>query len=68
MKVSKQKFGMLSDGSKVHLYTVENGNMSFSCTDYGCTITSIILNDGKNKKTEYLFTQSFLYHLTFTSS
>ena len=50
MKVSKQKFGMLSDGSKVHLYTVENGNMSFSCTDYGCTITSIILNDGKNKK------------------
>ena len=44
MKVSKQKFGMLSDGTKVNLYTVKNSKMSFSCTDYGCTITSIILN------------------------
>lgn len=60
MKVSKQKFGMLSDGSKVHLYTVENGNMSFSCTDYGCTITSIILNDGKNKKTDVVLGYSTL--------
>jgi aldose 1-epimerase len=50
MKVSKQKFGMLSDGRKVNLYTVKNGNMSFSCTDYGCTITSIVLNDGENKR------------------
>ena len=50
MKVSKSKFGMLCDGTKVNLYTVKNGNMSFSCTDYGCTITSIVLNDGKGKR------------------
>ena len=54
MKVTKQKFGMLSDGTKVNLYTVKNGKMSFSCTDYGCTITSIVLNDGKGKNTDIL--------------
>ena len=45
MKIKKQKWGVLSDGTKVHLYTVSNDNMSFSCTDYGCTITSIIVKD-----------------------
>ena len=52
MKVTKSKFGVLCDGTKVHLYTVNNGNMSFSCTDYGCTITSIVLNGSKGKKTD----------------
>jgi aldose 1-epimerase len=41
MEVKEFKFARLSDGSKVHLYTVNNGSMSFSVTDYGCTITSI---------------------------
>ena len=52
MKVDKSKFGLLSDGSKVTLYTVSNGSMQFSCTDYGCTITSIILKDSDGKKTD----------------
>ena len=43
MKLKKAKFGLLSDGTKVHLYTISNGKMSFSATDYGCTITSIML-------------------------
>ena len=60
MKVTKTKFGMLCDGTKVNLYTVKNGNMSFSCTDYGCTITSIVLNDGENKKTDVLLGYSTL--------
>ena len=60
MKVTKSKFGMLCDGTKVNLYTVKNGNMSFSCTDYGCTITSIVLNDGENKKTDVLLGYSTL--------
>jgi len=54
MKVSKQKFGMLSDGTKVNLYTVKNDNMSFSCTDYGCTLTSIVLNNKDGSKTDVL--------------
>ena len=52
MEIKKQKWGILSDGTKVHLYTVSNGNMSFSCTDYGCTITSIVLNGKDGKKTD----------------
>ena len=60
MKVTKTKFGMLCDGTKVHLYTVKNGNMSFSCTDYGCTITSIVLNDGECKETDVLLGYSTL--------
>jgi len=54
MKIKKQKWGVLCDGTKVHLYTVSNGNMSFSCTDYGCTITSIILNNNDGSTTDAL--------------
>jgi aldose 1-epimerase len=45
MKVKKQNYGTLSDGTKATLYTVSNAKMSFSVTDYGCTITSILLPD-----------------------
>ena len=41
MDVKKRKFGLLSDGSKVYLYKVSNGDMSFCVTNYGCVITSI---------------------------
>lgn len=43
MNVKKQKFAVLSSGEKVHLYTVSNDTMSFSVTNYGCIITSIIV-------------------------
>src|SRR5574344_1318788 len=43
MKLKKAKYGIMSDGTKVHLFTISNGKMSFSATDYGCTITSIML-------------------------
>lgn len=52
MKITKQRFGMLSDGTKVSLYTVQNKRMSFSVTDYGCTITSIVLKDSEGKCTD----------------
>ena len=52
MKVKKQKFGMLCDGTKVHLYTIKNSKMSFSCIDYGCTITSIVLKNDKGEDTD----------------
>jgi len=54
MKIKKQRFGTLCDGTKVNLYTIENGNMSFSCTDYGCTLTSIVLNNADGTKTDVL--------------
>ena len=60
MEIKKQKWGVLSDGTKVHLYTVSNGNMSFSCTDYGCTITSIVINGKNGKKTDVVLGYSTL--------
>ena len=60
MEIKKQKWGVLSDGTKVHLYTISNGNMSFSCTDYGCTITSIVLNGKNGKKTDVVLGYSTL--------
>lgn len=60
MKITKQKFGLLSDGTKIHLYTIKNDNMSFSCTEYGCTLTSIVLNGKNNTKTDVLLGYSTL--------
>ena len=43
MEVKKKKFGILSDGSKVSLYKVSNGDVSFVATNYGCVITSLLV-------------------------
>lgn len=54
MEVTKKTFGMLCDGTEVNLFTVKNDNMSFSATDYGCTLTSIVLNNKDGSKTDVL--------------
>lgn len=43
MHVKKQQFGILSDGTEVFLFTLDNGNMRVSVTNYGACITSILL-------------------------
>lgn len=43
MSVSKKTFGVLGDGAEVSLYTISNGKMTVNVTDYGCTVTSILL-------------------------
>lgn len=43
MEVTKERFGLLSSGEAASLFTISNGTMSFSATDYGCCITSILL-------------------------
>ncbi|MCQ2575509.1 MAG: galactose mutarotase [Treponema sp.] len=60
MKAKKRKFGVLCDGTKVNLYTIKNKNMSFSCMDYGCTLTSIVLNNADGTKTDVLLGYSTL--------
>ncbi|MCR5606654.1 MAG: galactose mutarotase [Treponema sp.] len=50
--IKKTDFGVLPDGKQVSLYKVSNGKISFSVTDYGCTITSILLPK-KDKDGEY---------------
>lgn len=43
MKIKKRAFGVLSNGQKASIFTISNKKMSFSVTNYGCTITSINL-------------------------
>lgn len=43
LTVKKSRYGLLSDGTKIHLFTISNGKMSVSVTDYGCILTSILL-------------------------
>ncbi len=47
LELKKNIFGRLSDGTEIELYTVNNGKMSFSSTNYGCTLTSIMLPTAK---------------------
>lgn len=47
MKIKKRTFGLLSNGRKVSLFTISNRDMSFSVTNYGCIITSIMVPDKK---------------------
>ncbi len=51
MDVKSCLFGILADGTEVHLYSISNGKISFSATDYGCVITSIIIpsKTGRNE-------------------
>lgn len=53
LKFTEKVFGTLCDGTECKLFTISNGTMSFSCTDYGCTLTSIII-PSKNKKVDAL--------------
>lgn len=43
LEFKESLFGTLCNGKEVHLYTVSNGKMSVSFSDYGCTITSILV-------------------------
>ena len=43
LKRTETCFGTLSNGKKVNLFTISNKKMSVSVSDYGCTLTSIVL-------------------------
>ncbi len=60
LNVKKNSYGLLSDGSKVHLYTITNGKMSVCVTDYGCIITSILLPDSQKGNVDILLGYSTL--------
>jgi len=49
MKISKKEFGCLSNGKKVHLYTLRAGDMQFSLSDFGATWTSLIVPSWQGK-------------------
>lgn len=47
MSVRKESFGSLSTGEAVSRYIIENGSVSVGVLDYGCTVQSILVPDGK---------------------
>ncbi|MCL2043196.1 MAG: galactose mutarotase [Treponema sp.] len=47
MKINRQKFGVLSNGKKVFLYTLKAGDLQFSITNFGATWTSLIVPSRK---------------------
>lgn len=60
MKIKKRSFGTLSSGEKVSLFTISNSDMSFSVTDYGCNITSIIVPSVKGPEDDIVLGHSTL--------
>ena len=48
MKVTKKTFGLLSNGKKVHLYTIKAGELSLSMSTLGAAWTSLLVPSGKN--------------------
>jgi aldose 1-epimerase len=45
VKIDRKSAGVLTDGTDVSVYTLDNGNIRVSVMDYGCLITSILLPD-----------------------
>jgi aldose 1-epimerase len=52
VKIKKKSFGVLSNGKKAVLFTISNGSMSFSVTNFGCIITSIVVPSPKGVKSD----------------
>ncbi len=60
MKIKKKSFGTLSTGQKIALFTVSNNEMSFSVTNYGCIITSILVPSETRHKDDIVLGYSTL--------
>ena len=59
-KITEKTFGVLADGQDVNLYTISHGNLTFSATNYGACLTSLIVPDKNNKKNEIIVGHSTL--------
>jgi len=60
MEIKEKKFGMLSNGKKVMLYTLKAGDLKFSLTNFGAAWTSLIVPSGKGSKDDILLGYSGL--------
>lgn len=54
MKVSKETFGILSNGKKVHLYTLKAGDLKLSVSTLGAAWTSLVVPSKKGAKDDVL--------------
>ena len=54
MKISKKVFGVLSNGKKVHLYTLKAGDLRLCLSALGATWTSLAVPSGRGGKSDVL--------------
>ncbi|MCL2067084.1 MAG: galactose mutarotase [Treponema sp.] len=54
MKIKEKTFGVLSNGSKVKLYTLEAGDLKLSLTNFGAAWTSLYVPSSKGQKADVL--------------
>jgi aldose 1-epimerase len=54
VKINKNTFGILCDGRKVKLYTLEAGGLKFSLTNIGAAWTSLVVPSRKSGKGDVL--------------
>ncbi len=50
--VTKKEFGKIKGGQSVDLYTLDNGKIQASITNFGATVVSLIVPDKNGKKTD----------------
>lgn len=60
MPVSKKEFGILADGVEVGLYLLQAGDFSVTISDYGATLLSILIPDGRGAKVDILLGRASL--------
>jgi len=60
MKICKERFGILSNGEEVKLFTLTAGDLKFSLTNIGATWTSLIVPSRKKKEDDILLGYSGL--------
>jgi aldose 1-epimerase len=54
MKINKKTFGVLSNGKKVHLYTLNAGDLTLSLSGFGATWTSLLVPARNGAQTDVL--------------
>ena len=54
MKISKETFGILSNGKKVFLYTLKAGDMKLCLSNFGAAWTSLMVPSSKGGKSDVL--------------
>jgi len=54
MEIKEKKFGVLSNGKKVKLFTLAAGDLKFSLSNYGAAWTSLIVPSSKGRKDDVL--------------
>lgn len=60
MSIEKKHFGLLANGKECSLYILKAGDICATLTDYGATLVSILLPDGKGGADDILLGSSTL--------